>query len=280
MVSHMSQSQLTLEDAIDHLGRHLAAKFGYTSPPTTGMHPASAFQCAPQYDVEIKYVAAAFWTPKGIAVLNQTMAEAQPYCRPFFDAAWYLCRIGVLRPGETAPSVGVRGPGWSGDGFSVTSAGHQWLTTLAKRPPSEPTRVVQILRPFEPRFGAGFLQRAAEASACYQTGNYLACCAMAGAAAESILLALGIAKISDEAQVLREYRSAQGRARITSRILSGANRSLTEQFGAMNNLLYYWRDETSHGVYTTVGEEQANLSLAQLVRFAHLVNDHWEALTS
>ena len=64
-----------------------------------------------------------------------------------------------------------------------------------------------------------------------------------------------------------------------TRILGHANQSLTEQFRTMSSV-HYWRDETSHGVYTTVGEEQANHSLAQLIRFAHLANDHWSSLTT
>ena len=140
----MNQTQLHIDDAVDYLGRHLAAKYGFTTAAPTG--PVSPIQCASQYDVEVKYVAAAFWQSKGIGILSQTMAEAEQYFRPFFDAAWYLCRIGVLRPGEIAPLIGMRGPGWNGDGFSITSLGRAWLPTVAQRPPSDPGRFVQIVR--------------------------------------------------------------------------------------------------------------------------------------
>jgi hypothetical protein len=55
-----------------------------------------------------------------------------------------------------------------------------------------------VLQPFIGRFGDGFAQRAAEASRCHRTTNYLACCVMAGAAAESILLAVAIAKMAGD----------------------------------------------------------------------------------
>src|SRR5208283_1226627 len=62
------------------------------------------------------------------------------------------------------------------------------------------------------------LQRATEAAKCHQFGNYLACCAMCGAAAESALLAIAIAKTSNEESVLREYRSGGGRQKVMAKI--------------------------------------------------------------
>jgi len=45
-------------------------------------------------------------------------------------------------------------------------------------------------------------------SATYRTSNYLASCVMSGAAAESILLAVAIAKVKSEQKVLAEYKSS------------------------------------------------------------------------
>src|SRR5439155_1301026 len=109
---------------------------------------------------------------------------------PFYDAVWELCRVGVLRPGQTAPmGMNMPGQGFQGDGFSLTEFGRGWVQIAAQHPPSDPSRFSEVLQPFIGRFGEGFAQRAAEASRCYRTTNYLACCVMAGAAAESILLA-------------------------------------------------------------------------------------------
>jgi hypothetical protein len=276
----MNGALVHVDDAIDYLARHLSEKFGLATASRAGALPVGPIQCAPHYDVEVKYVADAFWQPRGVGVLNQTLSASEPYLRPFFDAAWQLCRMGILRPGETAPSLGLRGPGWNGDGYCVTSHGREWLASATSRPPTDPSRLVQIMQPFAARFGPGFLQRAGEASGCYRSGNYLACCVMAGAAAESILLAIAVAKLGDEAQVLKAYRSGSGRSRITTLILGQAKQALSDQFNAMLGVLNYWRDETAHGVHTTVGEAQAHLSVAQLIRFAHFAQDHWGTLTS
>ncbi len=265
-----------LDDAIDFLVRALAAKF---APP--GTSPLQSLQCAQQYDVEIRSVADAYWRPNGLTVSQMPMNESEPLSRPFSDAAWYLCRIGVLRPGEKAPHVGMRGPGWDGGGFSLTLFGKEWVARdVAARPPMEPGRFGEVMRPYSTRFGAGFLQRSVEASGCYQTGNYLACCAMTGAAAESLLLAIAIAKVGDEAKVLNEYRGASGRKNITNRVTHGVSGGLSQQFLTAISILSFWRDETTHGTRTSIGEVEAFMSLGQLLRLAQLASDNWQALTA
>lgn len=180
--------ELHIDDAIDFIVRHLAGD------PSSGV----SIQSVQHYDIEIQHVAAAFWDRQGVPVLNRNRSENEPYLRPFLDAAWYLCRIGVLRPGENATGLGMRGPGWNGDGYSVTAHGRAWLQTARDRPPTDPTRFAEVMRPYGSHFGVGFLQRATEAARCYMTSNYFACCAMAGAAAESVLLAVAIKKVGDE----------------------------------------------------------------------------------
>jgi hypothetical protein len=53
---------------------------------------------------------------------------------PSYDAAWELCRIGVLRPGPFA-SMGVAtmagGGTYSTDGYSITELGRAWLADAA-----------------------------------------------------------------------------------------------------------------------------------------------------
>jgi hypothetical protein len=49
---------------------------------------------------------------------------------------------------------------------------------------------------------------------------------MAGAAAESILLAVAIAKTGDETKVLKDYESAGGRGRVTKLVLHGLTGSV------------------------------------------------------
>jgi hypothetical protein len=104
---------------------------------------------------------------------------------------------------------------------------------------------------------------------------------MAGTAAESILLAVAIAKMGgDEARVLAQYRGAQGRKRITDLITRGLRQGLADQFLMTSGILNFWRDEAAHGTRTTITEGEAQASLAQLLRFAQLTADNWDTLTA
>jgi len=155
------------------------------------------------------------------------------------------------------------GQAFQGDGFSLTEFGRGWVQIAAEHPPSDPSRFSEVLQPFIGRFGEGFAQLSAEAARCYRTTNYLACCVMAGAAAESILLAVAISKMpGDEGRVLAQYRSAQGRKRITDLITGELRQGLAEQFVTACGILSFWRDEAAHGTRTTKTEGEAQASLA------------------
>jgi hypothetical protein len=236
-----------------------------------------AYDC----DLWLPIVVRNFWQDRDPAFSGNPQQQ-EAYYRPFYDAVWELCRVGILRPGRTAPmGMNMSGQGFQGDGFSLTEFGRGWVQTAAQHPPSDPGRFSEVLEPFIGRFGEGFAQRAAEASRCYRTTNYLACCVMAGAAAESILLAVAIAKMAgDEGRVLAQYRGAQGRKKITDLITGGLRSGLAEQFVTARGILSFWRDEAAHGTRTTITAVEAQFSLAQLLRFAQLTADHWDSLVA
>jgi hypothetical protein len=122
----------------------------------------------------------------------------------FYEAAWELCRRGIVRPG-------VRRSGDQGvpeGGYSVTLAGRASLAALDPTTIllAQPGSLAAALTSYRQRFGDGFHQRALEAIKCRNMEAWLACCAMTGAAAESVLLALAIAKVGDEDQVLGAYK--------------------------------------------------------------------------
>src|SRR5258708_8524351 len=87
---------------------------------------------------------------------------------------------------------------------------------------------------------------------------------MAGAAAESILVALAIAKVKSEQKVLAEYKSSGGRGRVTKLITSGLSAGIATQFVSAFQVLHYWRDDAGHGNITTITEGEAHASLPQL----------------
>jgi hypothetical protein len=199
---------------------------------------------------------------------------------PFYDAASELCRIGVLRAGERMPMGASMQPGFQGDGYSLTTFGRSWVASKPESAPRDPARLIAVLQPFAGRFGAGFVQRAAEAVGCYRTGHYLATCVMCGAAAESILLAIAMTKVKDENEVLREYRSASGRKRVTDRIGGQLKGGLRDQLETFVRLLGYWRDDAGHGRDSSISEAEGNMALLQLLRFAQFAHSEWDALTA
>ena len=201
---------------------------------------------------------------------------------PFYDAAWELCRIGVLRPGLHA-SMGQGAFGssvFSGDGYSITQFGLDWLANPHRRAAGDPSRMSEIFASFEKLYGPGFAQRATEAIRCHRTGNYLATCVMAGAAAESILLAVAVGKMRDEPKVLKEYGSAGGRGRVTKQVVTGLSGSVARTFEAALQVLHFWRDDAAHGMATTIVEVEAYASLTQLLRLAQFCSDRWADLTT
>jgi hypothetical protein len=178
----------------------------------------------------------------------------------------------------TTTAVRVESPG----GLSPPGAmGERWLASADPRLhiPTDPARLATILAGFSTKFGPGFEQRAQEAVKCYNAQTYLACCAMCGAAAESILLAVAINRRGDAASVLRDYRAGGGRTRVERSLLGQVGEPVSLRFHMFMDLLNYWRDDSSLGVATTIDEPEAFDALSRLMRFAHFVNDQWAALT-
>jgi len=165
----------------------------------------------------------------------------------------------------------------------LTEAGANWIEKRAEGSivPIDTSRFGKLIEGFKTQLGLGFYQRATEASNCYFNGTYLACCAMTGAAAESILLKVAIEKAGgDEATVLAEYRSNRGRSRIETRIVGQLDKRIADSFLEMLSLIKYWRDETAHGEFSDIDEFVAYEALARLLRFAHFTTDNWHRLTT
>lgn len=198
---------------------------------------------------------------------------------PFYDAAWEFCRIGILRPGPLAPR-GMSITAWNGDIYTITDFGRKWLANTSSRPATDPNRMSEIFESFRLTFGEGYAQRATEAVRTYQTANYLAACVMAGAAAESLLLAVAIGKIGSEKKVLAEYNTSGGRTRVIQKVVGNVTVSISSRFQASLQVILYWRDDAGHGSVTTISEIEAHSSLTQLLRLSQFCADHWTQLTT
>jgi len=148
------------------------------------------------YDVYLPHIVDRFLREARIEPFNAHISpELDDLRRAFHDAAWRLCRMGVLRSTAAVPRE-VGGGGIRETGFSYTGAGREWLKNA--EPGYVPVESARYLAALSRADGIlkspAFLQRAAEAARSHEACNYLACCAMCGAAAESALLALAIAK--------------------------------------------------------------------------------------
>jgi hypothetical protein len=202
---------------------------------------------------------------------------------PFYDAAWELARRGILRPGPAFPAlrnVMGRPKSTEANGFSLTEVGRQWISKYDQEIPFpvDPGRFATLLMSYGNRFGPAFKQRISEANGCYRTLNYFAACAMAGAACESILLAVGTAKIGEKA--LRTYTGRDGRRLLIKEITANLSSSLKQPVETAASILSYWRDDAAHGYVTEITEFSAHDALSRLLRFAQFIDRNWDQLTA
>jgi hypothetical protein len=125
-----------------------------------------------------------------------------------------------------------------------------------------PTALVRCSKTYRSGWDLAFCS-ATEAGRCYAFGVYIACCAMCGAAAESIPLSVGIANSGDEAAVLTIYRAANGGRRSIESIVGQARQAIADPFRSATGLLSYWRDEAAHGLASTISEIEAHEALCE-----------------
>jgi hypothetical protein len=126
--------------------------------------------------------------------------------------------------------------------------------------------------------GSAFAQRAGEAAACHQAGNYLACCAMCGAAAESAILSAACTN-RDEAIVLREYVRRNGRRRVLDMVFNPDDAAERRFTVLAFDLLAHWRDEAAHGIVSNISELDAYHALTTLLRLAQFLSSNWTKLS-
>jgi hypothetical protein len=230
------------------------------------------------YPVYLRRVIEEYLFTVGKIARNQPVAARwiEEISPAFFSAAWSLCRLGVLRPGVEhfgAQSVGDL------QGYALTTFGAQWVKE-SNDPlliPSDSNRTTSMLLAAASKFGEAFGQRAREASLCYSAHAFMACCCMVGAAAEAILLRAAAAKLGEH-EATTMYKSGAGRARLQTRLLSGAADWLGREFNSHTDLISYWRSPPAHGHGSPIGESEAFMALRGLLRFSQFASDNWDQL--
>jgi hypothetical protein len=238
------------------------------------------------YDLYLPYVMGSYvgrhTGEDTIPALERHREEIQALSPAFYGAAWELCRRGILRPGVWQYRAQVTDEGSGGNGYSLTPLGKEWLEHAGAYDyvPVEPARFALMLDRYAPRFGPAFKERAQEAIRSYGALAYLACCAMCGAAAESIVLALAVEKRGGEQAVLNEYLASGGRTRIERSLVGQQPDPIKREFTGYTSLLKYWRDNAAHGAVSGITDNEAYTSLAVLLRFAQFAEDRWSDLTA
>lgn len=236
------------------------------------------------YDVHLQLVCNIYAVESGAVLSGDRAIEStsSQFLPTFSAAGWELCRRGILRPGVINIALNHPANAFSPDrGYTITPAGKRWFADADPLLyiPTDSSRLTTMLAGFSRKFGPAFGQRAEEAVKCYNALAYLACCAMCGAAAESILLALAIERRGDAGAVLREYRTSGGRARVEKHLLGQVGDPVKSRFHMAMNLLNYWRDDSSHGTLSAIGDPEAFDALSRLLRVAHFATEHWATLT-
>jgi hypothetical protein len=231
------------------------------------------------YELYVPKVIRAYYREAQKQDLRSGSEEERRLAPPFLDAAWELCRRGVLRPGVRTLHVQSTEDGSAGSGFSITPFGRAWLAEPDHDTfvPTEPERFGQLLEPYRQNFGSGFHLRAQEAIRCYGAHAYLACCAMCGAAAESIMLAIAAAKVGED-KAIALYLGANGRSRVEKLVTGQLDERLRRELQAFSNLLKYWRDASAHGRDLEIGDNEAFTSIALLLRLAASGQQNWASL--
>lgn len=196
----------------------------------------------------------------------------------FYEAAWELCRRGIVRPGVRNRHSQAVADG----GYCLTVAGRQKLAELQDDEIIilQPGSLAIAFSNYKDRFGEAFDQRSQEAIKCRNSEAWLACCAMVGAAAEAILLAVAIAKTEDEDDIHRKYNAAGGRQQVINVVVGQLPEWQKTTFKTFAGIISAWRDEAAHGAPTTLTTANADESLRQLLHMCQWVSKYWDALTA
>lgn len=200
----------------------------------------------------------------------------------FVDTCWYLALQGIIRPSTIYPYT-ITGGTWGANGmnFSITESGKEWLEKHTGEYFIFTTAVqyTELIKPFSSNFEEAFMIRSKEAASCYQSCNYYATCAMAGAATESIILSIGAKKLGSEEEVKKSYRNAGGRKNLLKKIMDGLYKDLKDSFDNYTGMLTYWRNESAHASNNNITKFDALNSLEKLLNFSRLVHTKWDSFS-
>lgn len=214
-----------------------------------------------------------------LKVDNKQPTPQHPYNLPellstlFMDVCWYLCSINVLRPSVK----NMNGNGSNKPGYSLTSRGIDWVQEANNQDytPIESERFARIMEDFTKYYDVAFQERAQEAIRCNNNHTYLACCTMAGAAAETMLLVTAEKSgvdVKGKDKVTIKWLTAE----LINKLPAGITRAeVAQQLSIYSDIIKYWRDAGMHHKQWKAGADEAYLSLKTLLNMAFYVKSKW-----
>lgn len=191
---------------------------------------------------------------------------------PFKEVAWALVTSGLLVPG------GFEIDNVNGNavyGFHLTESGQEWICSAeVAASPRRYGEFGRLLSEFDPVYGELYAIRSQEALGCFRHGNYVACCAMAGACAETILYTAYAQMKGDPEQALKDMTSAGGRGRVETALLGRLKDGPRMELQTSFSLIKYWRDNAAHGVTGRINQNEAYVALLTLLTLAQSAQRH------
>ena len=185
---------------------------------------------------------------------------------PFIETAWSLVSSGVVVPGNsrieqrTTPDI---------YGFSLTDFGRSWLNNRENLyNPRNYGEFGKLLAAFDSVYGEFYAVRSQEALSCFRHGNYVACCAMTGACAETILFTAYAKQVGDLDRAQREMTSSGGRGRVEASLLGRLREGQKMELQTSLSLIKYWRDTAAHRLTGTADMQEAYVALLTLLNLA------------
>ena len=160
-------------------------------------------------------------------------------------------------------------------GFSLTDFGKDWLSNRENT--ANPRRYGEfgnLLAEFDSTYGQFYAIRSQESLSCFRHGNHVACCAMAGACAETILFTAYVKLVGDESKALKDMASSGGRGRVESALLGRLKEGQRLEIQTSMSIIKYWRDNSAHGLTGMVNQNEAYVALITLLNFAQAVRRH------
>ena len=231
----------------------------------------------PEYDIDVDSCASQYLVSQGT---HPNEVSVGLYREPFFDAAWDVCRMGLLRPGRR--NRGAVQADTSGTRFCLTAAGRQEIREARKLGTILPSGQLLLadLERYADRFGLGYAERCRDAVLAFNGGAPVAAAVMAGAACESVLLALAIEAEGDEGAVLAWYLRSSGRRELERRIVNRQQLDLRSKIHSLMVPMTYWRDYAAHGRPSGINKARAWDLLQNLRGLAQIVNQRWDDMVA